>query len=408
MKVTNLKKTLLATAIAVATITPAAAAEMKYPNWFAYDQASRADWDARYGDKYPGERSRPFFSCDYTPRTCLDGKISISAGDTYFIGVVVDGTDRTTVLAHVACDWSPRRAMSCADFDRGIDRNGKMVTMPDMPSSCVEEMRKSGIECEGYSSSLGQAASGNRAKSVERQAPPNYIKLPSGYITPKHECSVDDVVCVDCTFLSDQVCYEQADKVGLINHNIGFGPGQTPPARIDPLTMKNTTKPLEGECGMDRNNTKSISMPITGSSKSGTMGKYGKLICPVAGAVAIDGAAARAEIARAKSDAEEKKKLKVRDILTFNQPQIACTNIKDTYEVAKAAGGSIYTAIEVANQNKFDCDLINFKTGNRRYVAEKRDDHPGWAYFCLGFLVGYSNQEDHSRACQWIYLRDQR
>src|SRR6266540_7419387 len=116
--------------------------------------------------------------------------------------------------------------MSCADFDRGIDRNGKMVTMPDMPSSCVEEMRKSGIECEGYSSSLGQAASGNRAKSAERQAPPNYIKLPSGYITPKHECSVDDVVCVDCTFLSDQVCYEQADKVGLINHNIGFGPGQ--------------------------------------------------------------------------------------------------------------------------------------------------------------------------------------
>jgi len=142
---TNLKKTLFATAIAVATITPAAAAEMKYPNWFAYAQASRADWDARYGDKHPAERSRPFFSCDYTPRTCLDGKISISAGDTYFIGVVVDGTDRKAVLAHVACDWSPRRAMSCADFDRGIDRNGKMVTMPDMPSSCVEEMRKSGV-----------------------------------------------------------------------------------------------------------------------------------------------------------------------------------------------------------------------------------------------------------------------
>src|SRR6516165_8843401 len=67
----------------------------------------------------------------------------------------------------------------------------------------------------------------------------NYIKMPNGYITPKHECSADDVVCVDCTFLSDQACYEQADKVGLISHNISFGPGQEPPARIDPLTMKN-------------------------------------------------------------------------------------------------------------------------------------------------------------------------
>jgi hypothetical protein len=58
----------------------------------------------------------------------------------------------------------------------------------------------------------------------------NYIKMPSGYITPKHECSASDVVCVDCTFLSDKACYEQADKAGLIDKNIGFGPGQRPPA----------------------------------------------------------------------------------------------------------------------------------------------------------------------------------
>jgi len=237
----------------------------------------------------------------------------------------------------------------------------------------------------------------------------NYIKLPSGYITPKHECAADDVVCVDCTFLSDQACYGQADKAGLINHNIGFGPGQTPPARIDPITMKNITRPLEQECGGPfQGNTKSVSIPLTGNSKSGLMGKYGKLICPVAGAVAIDSDAALAEIARAKSAAEEAKKLKVKDILTFYQPQIACANIQHAYEIAKSSEGSIYKAMEIANQNKFDCDLINFKTGNRRYVAEKRDDHPGWAYFCLGFLVDYSNREDHSRSCQWAYLRDQR
>ena len=211
---------------------------------------------------------------------------------------------------------------------------------------------------------------------------------------PKHECSADDVVCVDCTFLSDQACYEQADKVGLISHNISFGPGQEPPARIDPLTMKNATRPLEQECGgAFQGSTRSVAIPLTGNSKSGMMGKYGKLICPVAGARPIETETALAEIARAKSAAEEARKLKVRDILTFYQPQIACTNINDTYEVARASRGSIYKAIDVANQNKFDCDLINMKTGNRRYVAEKREDQPGWAYFCLGFLVDYSNKE---------------
>jgi hypothetical protein len=226
----------------------------------------------------------------------------------------------------------------------------------------------------------------------------NYIKTPDGWITPKHECSANDVVCVDCTFLSDQACYAQADKAGLINHNIGFGPGRAFPA----------TNPLEDRCGGASSTTRSAVVSLTNNSKSGLMGKQGKLICPVAGAISIKTETALAEIASAQSARDEARKLKVRDIIEFHQPYIACTNISDTYEVATASRGSIYKAIEVANQNKFDCDLVNMMTSARRYVAEKREDQPGWAYFCLGFLVNYSNEEDRSRSCQWAYLPDDR
>jgi hypothetical protein len=186
----------------------------------------------------------------------------------------------------------------------------------------------------------------------------NYIKMPSGYITTKHECSADDAVCVDCTFLSNQACYEQADKAGLINKNIGFGPGQQAPARIDPITMKNIAKPLEAECGGQfQGTTRSQHIPLTNSSKSGLMGKYGQLICPVPGAVAIETSVALAELARAKAAQEEAQKIKVKDILTFQQPKFVCANINDTYEVLKSSGGSIYKAMDTANRGRLDCEL---------------------------------------------------
>jgi hypothetical protein len=52
--------------------------------------------------------------------------------------------------------------------------------------------------------------------------------------------------------------------------------------------------------------------------------------------------------------------------------------------------------------------IADIRLTERRYIAERRDDQPGWAYFCLGFLSGYSNNEDHSRPCQWAYLPDHR
>jgi hypothetical protein len=98
-----------------------------------------------------------------------------------------------------------------------------------------------------------------------------YIRLPSGAVVPKHECQTKP--CVDCTFLDYETCYEQADKLGLINKNVGFGPGQRPPVRID-----RKEEPLEAECSRQwSNNTTSYYSP----------GK-GEIVCPVPGAVAVE------------------------------------------------------------------------------------------------------------------------
>jgi hypothetical protein len=47
-----------------------------------------------------------------------------------------------------------------------------------------------------------------------------YIRLPSGTVMPKHKCLTSP--CVDCTFFDYKTCYEQADKFGLIDKNVGF------------------------------------------------------------------------------------------------------------------------------------------------------------------------------------------
>jgi hypothetical protein len=132
----------------------AQAAEMKYPNWFAYQQAWGAYWDEQYGGgARPGEGGRRYFECDYTARVCVEGRATYLGGRMEaFVGVVLDGEDRKTVLKHVMCRHNFRQ---CEDYDTGIGMNGRAVTVPDMPSSCVEEMRKRGVRCKGYTFTLG-------------------------------------------------------------------------------------------------------------------------------------------------------------------------------------------------------------------------------------------------------------
>jgi hypothetical protein len=95
-----------------------------------------------------------------------------------------------------------------------------------------------------------------------------YIKIPrTGAVTPKHECSSfgADKPCVDCTFLDYRGCYEQADKLGLVNKN------------HPRLYLNRAEEPLEWECNRSQNAT-TTSM----SSNNGV------IICPVPGAVAVD------------------------------------------------------------------------------------------------------------------------
>jgi hypothetical protein len=117
--------------------------------------------------------------------------------------------------------------------------------------------------------SIIAAAFAVAALSVAQVEAATYIKLPNGTVMPMHECSTSP--CVDCTLLDYKTCYQQADKLGLINKNVGFGRGQRPPLRLD-----RPEEPLEAEC--DRSHattTTSMHLPY---------GK-GQIVCPVPGAV---------------------------------------------------------------------------------------------------------------------------
>jgi hypothetical protein len=80
-----------------------------------------------------------------------------------------------------------------------------------------------------------------------------YIKTRTGRVMPKYECSGTGP-CVDCTFLDYKTCYEEADKLGLIDKN---------------------DRDLEYEC--------------KGAAVRGNVGpSKGRMICPVPGAVIVD------------------------------------------------------------------------------------------------------------------------
>jgi hypothetical protein len=143
---------LCACAAFIPAMANAEASAMKYPNWYLYVLASN-EW-AEHQPPHRGDGSwHPYLDCNYTNRTCLKGLAGYDADGVLVdvLGMVVDGEDRKTVLAHVEC----RPQYGCANFDTGINQNGEEVTMPDVPSSCVEEMRKHGTKCKGYSLTLG-------------------------------------------------------------------------------------------------------------------------------------------------------------------------------------------------------------------------------------------------------------
>jgi hypothetical protein len=108
-----------------------------------------------------------------------------------------------------------------------------------------------------------------------------HIRLSNGEVWPMYTCSAD-YVCLDCTFLDRQTCYNQADKLGLINHNIGWdvNHGQRP-AMYSKWYKKE--QPLEYECKpADQHIQTSISNIRIANSD-----RLGEILCPVVGATYI-------------------------------------------------------------------------------------------------------------------------
>jgi hypothetical protein len=116
------------------------------------------------------------------------------------------------------------------------------------------------------------AATAFAALSINVADAATYIKTTTGHVTPKHECDTSRP-CIDCTFLDYRTCYQEANRLGLVNKNIGFGQGQR-----QPLYLDRAEEPLEAECHRGySSDTSSYMLP----------GK-GMIICPVIGAVTVD------------------------------------------------------------------------------------------------------------------------
>ncbi len=105
--------------------------ELRFPNAFAYANASRACAAA-------------YFHCNDNG-TCMRGRASHRG----FAGVML-ADDRKTVIAHVACDAHHR----CTNFDTGavtIIRHGRPVVVreltEDMSESAVEKLRSKVAHC---------------------------------------------------------------------------------------------------------------------------------------------------------------------------------------------------------------------------------------------------------------------
>lgn len=127
--------------LAAAASGGASAAEMKFPNSYAYQVAYYMN-------------GKPYLQCGFMADACLRGK-SVASPDVATVAGEIVTNDLKTVLQHVVCIiFLPEKSSwICLDYDRGVIVNDQGVERPfgvgkDMPWSCVEAMRERQEACE--------------------------------------------------------------------------------------------------------------------------------------------------------------------------------------------------------------------------------------------------------------------
>jgi hypothetical protein len=179
-----------------------------------------------------------------------------------------------------------------------------------------------------------------------------YIKLRSGHVVPKHECSTTP--CVDCTLLSYEACYKEADQAGLI---------QRPQIRMN-LTRPNL--PLEIECSRQmENNPQSQYLPY---------GK-GQIVCPVVGATPVEptpSLTARHEPAPVLPDRSpapttgvEPAEFVPGSVVYFAAPTMSCPNIDDAVQ-ADRYDAALLAARDCRNLDPSVREWVVISSGSRR------------------------------------------
>jgi hypothetical protein len=108
--------------ITLALLTCSASAAEPIPNRYQFDYT--------FLSQMP--RSRPYYECDYTSRTCFRGVslMGMTVGE-----VLAD--DRKTVLGHIGMI----RNMITINYDTGeVTSMGRKSTIPDMPAFCLDHI----------------------------------------------------------------------------------------------------------------------------------------------------------------------------------------------------------------------------------------------------------------------------
>jgi hypothetical protein len=184
-----------------------------------------------------------------------------------------------------------------------------------------------------------------------------YIRLSSDHVTPKHECT--STPCVDCTFLSYEACYKQADQAGLV---------ERPQIRMN---LNRPNLPLEMECSRQfEHDTQSHYL----------RGGRGQIICPVMGATPVaatpslrakhEPAPAMPASARRATTGVEPTEFVNGSVVSFAVPTMSCPNIDDAVQ-ADQYDAALLAARDCRNIDPSVREWVVISSGSSRALPSR-------------------------------------